>query len=43
MDLSKLSEIEIKALIYDQLVTIEIAQKNISELNIQLKKFKKEK
>lgn len=37
MDLTKMSDVEIKALAYDQMVVIENAQRNIQLINQELK------
>ena len=39
MDITALSQTELKALAYDQLATIETAQKNLQAINQQLQKF----
>ena len=39
MDITTLSQTELKALAYDQLATIETAQKNLQAINQQLQKF----
>ena len=39
MDITALSQTELKALAYDQLATIEAAQKNLQAINQQLQKF----
>lgn len=43
MDLSKMTDIEIKAAVYDQMVIAESAQKNIQALNQELRKRSKPK
>ena len=39
MDITALSQTELKALAYDQLATIETAQKNLQAINQQLQKL----
>ena len=38
MDITQLSDTELKALAYDQFATIEVAQKNVQAINAELAK-----
>ena len=43
IDITKMSLVELKALVYDQLITIENCHKNVQAINVQIEKFQQSK